>query len=68
MISPELLHQMNEKIHIIHQRIKEAQDRFKSCADLKRRPLEFQDGDHVYVKITPFKGLHHFGIRRELSP
>ena len=68
IIGLEPLHQMNKQVHIIRQRMKEAQDRYKSWADLKRRPLEFQNGDHVYVKITPFKGLHCFGIKGKLSP
>ncbi|XP_073061845.1 uncharacterized protein [Primulina eburnea] len=49
-------------------RMKTAQTRQKSYADNRRRPLEFEVGDHVFVKIAPLKGIMRFGRKGKLSP
>ncbi|GJU09380.1 putative reverse transcriptase domain-containing protein [Tanacetum coccineum] len=46
-----------EKIVLIKQRIQAAQDRQKSYADLKRKPMEFEIGDRVMLKVSPWKGV-----------
>nr|GFA65875.1 putative reverse transcriptase domain-containing protein [Tanacetum cinerariifolium] len=48
--------------------IQTARDRQKSYADLKRKPIEFQVGDKVTLKISPWKGVVRFGKRRKLNP
>jgi len=35
---------------------------------MKRRPLEFKTGEHVFLKISPSKGVIRFGVREKLSP
>ena len=50
------------------ERLKAAQDRQKSYADKKRRPVEFQVGDRVMLKVSPWKGIIRFGKREKLSP
>ncbi|GJW26407.1 hypothetical protein Tco_0040218 [Tanacetum coccineum] len=45
-----------------------AHDRQKSYADLKRKPMEFQVGDKVMLKVLPWKGVVHFGKRGKLNP
>nr|GEY46615.1 putative reverse transcriptase domain-containing protein [Tanacetum cinerariifolium] len=45
-----------------------ASDRQKSYADLKRKPMEFQVGDKVMLKVSPWKGVVHFGKRGKLNP
>ncbi|GJY07619.1 hypothetical protein Tco_0374673 [Tanacetum coccineum] len=45
-----------------------ARDRQKSYADLKRKPMEFQVGDRVMVKVSPWKGVVRFGKRGKLNP
>ena len=57
-----------EKIQLIRDRLKEAQDRQKSYADLKREPIEHNVGDKVFLKISPWKGVLRFGKRGKLSP
>ncbi|XP_075486281.1 uncharacterized protein LOC142525880 [Primulina tabacum] len=49
-------------------RMKTAQPRQKSYANNRRRPLEFEVGDHVFVKIAPLKGIMRFGRKGKLSP
>jgi hypothetical protein len=55
-------------VNIIRERMKAAQDRQKSYADKRRRPLEFEVGDHVFLKVSPWKGVQRFGIKGKLSP
>ncbi|GKC35056.1 putative reverse transcriptase domain-containing protein [Tanacetum coccineum] len=52
----------------IKQRMQAARDRQKSYADLKRKPMEFQVGDRVMLKVSPWKGVVRFGKRGKLNP
>nr|GFC69068.1 reverse transcriptase domain-containing protein [Tanacetum cinerariifolium] len=49
-----------EKIVLTKQRIQAAQDQQKSYADLKRKPIEFEVGDRVMLKVSPWKGVVRF--------
>ena len=68
IVGPEFIHEAVEKIRGIRQRMKAAQDRYKSYADKRRRPLEFQVGDHVFLRVSPTKGVVRFGVRGKLNP
>jgi hypothetical protein len=65
---PELLQVTLDKVKVIKEKLKATQDRQKSWADLKRRPLEFQVGDKVYLKVSPTKGVIRFGKGGKLNP
>ena len=51
MVGPERLQEMENMVRRVQQNLKEAQDKQKSYADMKRRHLEFQARDHVYLKV-----------------
>ncbi|KAD1410638.1 hypothetical protein E3N88_42868 [Mikania micrantha] len=68
IIGPEFIQETTDKIALIQERIKAARDRQKSYADNRRRPLEFQVGDRVMLKVSPWKGIFRFGKRGKLSP
>ncbi|GJY35728.1 putative reverse transcriptase domain-containing protein [Tanacetum coccineum] len=68
LTSPEIVQETTEKIIQIKQRIQAARDRQKSYADLKRKPMEFQVGDKVMLKVSPWKGVVRFGKRGKLNP
>ncbi|XP_050892386.1 uncharacterized protein LOC127097934 [Lathyrus oleraceus] len=53
IFGPEIIQETIEKIRMVRDKIKKAQDRQKSYADHRRRPLEFDEGDHVFLKVTP---------------
>jgi hypothetical protein len=55
-------------IDIIRDRLKIAQSRQKSYADSKRRIWESQVGDMVYLRVSPMKAVHRFGVKGKLSP
>ncbi|GJV34184.1 hypothetical protein Tco_1394584 [Tanacetum coccineum] len=52
----------------IKQRIQAARDRQKSYANVRHKPLEFQVGDRVMLKVSPWKGVIRFGKREKLNP
>ena len=67
-LGPELVQQAEEKLRIIREHLKAAQNRQKKQADLKRREVELKQGDFVYLKVSPRKGTRRFGLRGKLSP
>jgi hypothetical protein len=65
---PELIQEAEEQVRIIRENLRVAQTRQKSNADNRRRPLEFEEGDHVYLKVSPLRGMRRFKIKGKLSP
>ncbi|GJS63531.1 putative nucleotidyltransferase, ribonuclease H [Tanacetum coccineum] len=65
---PEMIEVTNEKVAVAREKLKEAQTRQKSYADRHRRALEFQPGEHVFLKVSPTRGVRRFGIKGKLSP
>ncbi|GJW59886.1 hypothetical protein Tco_0109221 [Tanacetum coccineum] len=68
LTGPELVQEPTEKIIQIKQRMQAAHDRQKSYVNLKRKPMEFQVGDKVMLKVLPWKGVIHFGKWGKLNP
>ncbi|GKC16478.1 putative reverse transcriptase domain-containing protein [Tanacetum coccineum] len=68
LTGPELVRETTEKIVQIKNRLLTARSRQKSYADLKRRLTEFEVGDKVMLKVSPWKGVIRFGKRGKLSP
>nr|GFB55599.1 putative reverse transcriptase domain-containing protein [Tanacetum cinerariifolium] len=68
ILGPELIQETTEKIVQINERMQAARDRQKSYADMKRKPMEFQVGDKVMLKVSPWKGVVRFGKRGKLNP
>ncbi|GKF52242.1 hypothetical protein Tco_0148709 [Tanacetum coccineum] len=65
---PEIIHETTKKIMQIHQRLQAARDRQRSYANVRRKPLEFQIGDRVMLKVSPHKGIFLSGKRGKLNP
>ncbi|KAD3641214.1 hypothetical protein E3N88_30438 [Mikania micrantha] len=68
LTGPELVHETTEKIIQIRNRMAAVRDRQRSYADKRRKPLEFQVGDRVLLKVSPWKGVIRFGKRGKLNP
>lgn len=64
----DIIQETTDKITTIKERLKAARDRQKSYADNRRKPLEFQVGDKVLLKVSPWKGSVRFGKKGKLSP
>ncbi|GKB76951.1 putative reverse transcriptase domain-containing protein [Tanacetum coccineum] len=68
LIGPEIMQETTEKILQIKDMLKAARDRQKSYANKRRKPLEFSVGDHVLLKVSPWKGVVRFGKKGKLAP
>ncbi|XP_049354785.1 uncharacterized protein LOC125819393 [Solanum verrucosum] len=68
LIGPDLVHQAMEKVKVIQEKLKTAQSRQKSYTDVRRKALEFEVDDWVYLKVSPMKGVMRFGKKGKLSP
>ncbi|GKE98043.1 hypothetical protein Tco_0021394, partial [Tanacetum coccineum] len=68
LTGPEIIHETTEKIFKIRDRMQVARNRQKSYADKRRRPLKFEVGDKVMLKVAPWKGVMRFGKRGKLNP
>jgi hypothetical protein len=60
--------EVEEKVRQIRANILTAQSRQKSYTDKRRRPLEFEVGDHIYLQVSPMKGVRRIGIKGKLAP
>nr|GFA85837.1 putative reverse transcriptase domain-containing protein [Tanacetum cinerariifolium] len=68
LTGPKMIHEMTEMIVQIKNRLLVARSRQKSYVDVRRKPLEFEVGDKVMLKVSSWKGVIRFGKRRKLSP
>ena len=65
---PDFIKEAKEQISVIQSHLKTAQSCQKTYADKRRRPLQFQVGDNVYLKVSPMRGVHRFSVQGKLAP
>jgi len=53
VLGPEIVQQTTKKVKLIREKMKASQSRQKSYHDKRRKDLEFQEGDHVFLRVTP---------------
>nr|GEY16640.1 putative reverse transcriptase domain-containing protein [Tanacetum cinerariifolium] len=68
LIGSELLQETTNKVVLIKEKLKVARDFQKNYADNRRKPLEFEVGDQVLLKVSPWKGVIRFGKNCKLAP
>ena len=68
LIGPDLVLYVMYKVILISDRLKTTQSHQKSYADVRRRELEFQVDNWVFLKVSPMKGVMRFGKKGKLSP
>ncbi|GJW41540.1 putative reverse transcriptase domain-containing protein [Tanacetum coccineum] len=68
LIGPELVLETTDKVVSIKEKLKAERDRQKSYTDKRRKPLEFKEGDRVLLRVSPWKGIMHFGKKGKLAP
>jgi hypothetical protein len=68
IFGPDLVTEAEDKVKLIQANPKAAHSRQKSYADRRRKPLQFQVGDYVYLRVSPTKGVQRFGIKEKLAP
>lgn len=68
VLGHEIVHQTIEKIKMIQENMKTSQIRQKSYHDKRRKTLEFQEGDHIFLRVTPVTGVGRALKSRKLTP
>ena len=68
LFGPNTIKEAEEQVAKVRENLKAAQSRQKSYADTRRRPLELQPGDFVYLKVSPIRGTRRFQVRGKLAP
>ena len=64
---PSLIGETSDKVKLIHERLKTSVSRQKRYADVRRRELQFEVGDKVFLKVSPVRGIMRFGQKGKLS-
>jgi len=64
----EFVNEAEQQVRTIQQHLEAAQAHQKSYADERRKSTEFAVGDHVYLKVSPMKGVQMFGVKQKLAP
>ena len=67
VIDPDIVRETEEKVRVIQQRLKATSDRQKSYANLKRKDIEYEVGDKVFLKVSPWRKILQFGKKGKLS-
>ena len=65
---PDFIKEAREHVSVIQSHLKVAQNRQKAYTDKRRRPLQFEVGDHVYLKVSLMRVVHRFGVYGKLAP
>jgi transposase InsO family protein len=68
LFGTDIIKEVERQVQIIRENLRVAQSRQKSYADGKRRDVSFQEGDYVYLKVSPIRGLRRFKVKGKLSP
>jgi hypothetical protein len=68
VFGPNLVIEAKRKVKLIKKNLEATQARHKSYHDKRRKPLQFEVGDFVYLKVSPTKGVQRFGIKGKLAP
>jgi hypothetical protein len=68
LFGTDIVKEAERQVQIIRENLRTAQSRQQSYADGKRRDVVFQEGDYVYLKVSPIRGLHRFKVKGKLSP
>jgi transposase InsO family protein len=67
-LGPELIQGADKQVRIIRENLRVARTWQKSYADNRRRPLDFEERNHVYLKVSPLRGMRRFKVVGKLSP
>jgi hypothetical protein len=68
IFGPDIVVEAEATVRRIQEKLKVTKLRQESYANKRRQPLQFEAGDHVYLKVSPMKGVKRFGVTGKLSP
>jgi hypothetical protein len=62
IFGPDIIEEAESIVHCIQENLKAVKSRQETYANKRRRPLEFKVGNHVYLRVSPMKGMKRFGV------
>ena len=68
LLGPDIVKEAEEKVRIIRDNLKIPQSRQKSYYENKHRDMVYVTGDKAYLRVTPLRGTHRFGVKGKLAP
>src|SRR3954463_14874865 len=68
LIGPNIIQHVEDQVRVICEHLKAAQSRQKSNYDRKHKEMVYQRGEKAYLRVTPRRGTHRFGIKGKLAP
>jgi hypothetical protein len=68
IVGPDIVDEAKAMVHRIQDNLKATKSRQESYANKRHRLLQFEVGDHVYLKVSPMKGMKRFGVKGKLPP
>jgi hypothetical protein len=68
IFGPYLVEEAEATVRHIQDNLKAVKPHQETYANKRRRPLEFEVGNHVYLRVSPMKGLKRFGVKGKLAP
>jgi hypothetical protein len=68
IFDPDLIEEAESIVHRVQENLKAAKSRQETYANKRRRPLEFEVRNHVYLRVSPMKGVKRFGVKGKLAP
>jgi hypothetical protein len=68
IFGPDLVEEAEATVHRIQDNLRAAKSRQETYANKRRRPMEFKVSDHVYMRVSPMKGVKRFGMKGKLAP
>jgi hypothetical protein len=67
IFGPDIIEEVEAIVHRIQGNLKVVKSRQETYANKRRRPLEFEVGDHIYLRVSPMKGVKRFGVKGKLA-
>ncbi|WVZ90018.1 hypothetical protein U9M48_036354 [Paspalum notatum var. saurae] len=68
VFGPDIIQDAEQQLRSVQKNLRVAQSRQRSCADIRRRDLSFKVDDHVYLKMSPMRGIRRFNMKGKLAP
>jgi hypothetical protein len=65
---PDIVEEVEMIVHRVQENLKAVKSRQETYANKRHRPLAFEVGDHVYLRVSPMKGVKRFGVKGKLAP
>jgi hypothetical protein len=68
IFGPDIIEEAETIVHRVQDNLKATKSCQETYANKRHRCLEFEVGDHVYLRVSPMKGMKRFGVKGKLAP